>query len=501
MRILTRYILREVVTYALLGGVLFTFVLFMRYLLTLMELAIRGSASLGDVARVTAFLLPNLLTLTIPMAALIGILLGLSRLASDSEITAMRASGMGVRSFLGIVSIFVSLAWIVGLANTLYLAPRAAAALLQFEEQRKTAQASFEVQPRVFYEDFKNYVLFVQDVRPSQGESVWRHVFLADLTQMSTPHIVTADEATVISDGSQLLHLRMANGSRHDVSPANPNQYNISTFASSDLPIQTGQQEDAHVTRRDTPMQALSVPALWSLAHQAGKGRPYYIELNRRISFPTACFVLMLVGVPLGLSSKRGGKSTGFILTLFLVFLYYFISSVGIALATQGKVSPFFGVWGANLGFGAAGLLLVQQMSRGGVALSLIATLGQKLSTLLRRAKRRSSSTAFDGPVANGFVQRVRRILHSRFPLIIDEYVMRSFRGQLPAHRWLYHVFTLFLVFTFFELIGDIVRYPHATCDCRRIPAQPDSVHLLQRRSAVLSDRRADHVRRAQPQQ
>ena len=85
---------------------LFTFVLFMRYLLTLMELAVRGSASLGEVARVIGLLLPSLLTLTIPMAVLIGILLGLSRLASDSEITAMRACGMGVISFLRIISIF-----------------------------------------------------------------------------------------------------------------------------------------------------------------------------------------------------------------------------------------------------------------------------------------------------------------------------------------------------------------------------------------------------------
>ena len=59
----------------------------------------------------------------------------------------------------------------------------------------------------------------------------------------------------------------------------------------------------------------------------------------------------MLIGVPLGLSSKRGGKGTGFVLTLFLVFLYYFLSSVGIALATQGKLPPFFGVWGANIAF------------------------------------------------------------------------------------------------------------------------------------------------------
>ena len=80
--------------------------------------------------------------------------------------------------------------------------------------------------------------------------------------------------------------------------------------------------------------------------------RPYLIELNRRFAFPTACFVLMLVGVPLGLSSKRGGKGTGFVLTLFLVFLYYFLSTVGIALATQGKLAHrSWRSGGANIGF------------------------------------------------------------------------------------------------------------------------------------------------------
>src|ERR1700742_4055573 len=105
MRLLTRYILREVSSHAVLGGVLFTFVLFMRDLGKILELAVRNSASLADVLRIFAFLLPNFLTLTIPMAVLVGILLGLSRLASDSEITAMRASGMGVWRFVGIVAL------------------------------------------------------------------------------------------------------------------------------------------------------------------------------------------------------------------------------------------------------------------------------------------------------------------------------------------------------------------------------------------------------------
>ena len=176
MRIFTRYILREVVGYALLGGVLFTFILFMKYLLALMELAVHGAASFTDILRLIGYLLPQFLTLTIPMAVLIGVLLGLSRLAADSEITAMRASGMGVLSFVRIVSIVAVLAWGVGLVNSLYVAPRAATALIQYEAQGASGEAAIQVQPRVFYEDFKNYVLYVQDVLPGTGEIGRAHV-------------------------------------------------------------------------------------------------------------------------------------------------------------------------------------------------------------------------------------------------------------------------------------------------------------------------------------
>jgi len=93
MRIFTRYILREVTSYALLGGVLFTFVLFMNHINEILDLLVRG-ASFADVLRIFGDMLPNTLTVTIPTAILAGILLGLSRLAADSEVTAMRACGI-----------------------------------------------------------------------------------------------------------------------------------------------------------------------------------------------------------------------------------------------------------------------------------------------------------------------------------------------------------------------------------------------------------------------
>ena len=465
MRLLTRYILREVLSHAVLGGVLFTFVLFTSRLGKILEIVVRNSASLHDVARLIAYFLPEALIVTIPMAVLVGILLGLSRLAADSEITAMRAAGMGALDFVRIISIVSAGALVFGLFNSLYLAPRAASSLLQLENSLKFAQASFEVQPRVFNEDFKNLVLYVQDVRPGSGAALWRHVFLADLSSPASPRITTAAQALVTSAGPGNLHLLLRDGGQHQISPTDPNQYNISTFGKTDLPIQNGAQEDTHISRSDTPILALSLPELIRRAApndapdatpaQRKAARPYRIEFNKRFSYPFACLVLMLVGVPLGLSSKRGGKSTGFVLTILLVFVYYFLSSIGVAFATQGKLSPFLGVWGANLIFAFAGALLLYQMSRGGVALPLISTLGVALARLVSRF-RRGPENHREQPLTMQLPQRLRSLLHIHFPLILDDYVMREFASNFALVLGSFS--TIFIIFTFFELVGDIIR-------------------------------------------
>src|SRR5712672_3052865 len=145
MRILTRYILREVTAHALIGVAIFTFVLFTRDLGRILELVVRASAPLPSVAEIFFFTVPLALTYTIPMSVLVGILIGLSRLAADSEITAMRASGMGVWNFGRILAIFVAAVWLLALGNSVYVAPWSLASLGHLEEQLKGSQVSFEV--------------------------------------------------------------------------------------------------------------------------------------------------------------------------------------------------------------------------------------------------------------------------------------------------------------------------------------------------------------------
>ena len=152
--------------HAAIGVALFTFVIFMRDLGRLLEIVVRDSAPLPSVAQLFLLTLPVACTITIPMGLLVGILIGLSRLSADSEVTAMRASGMGVGMFVRAIAIFVLGAWILGMVNNIYVAPKSAVALNRLQDKLKSSQASFEIQPHVFYEEFKNVVLYVQDAVP-----------------------------------------------------------------------------------------------------------------------------------------------------------------------------------------------------------------------------------------------------------------------------------------------------------------------------------------------
>ena len=456
VRILTRYVLKEVFSHALIGVALFTFVIFMRDVGRILELVFRNSAPLPSIAELFFLTLPTALIYTLPMAVLVGILIGLSRMAADSEVTAMRASGIGSAAFVGMVSIFVVGAWLLALGNSVFLAPRSAAALQKLQESLKSSQVSFAVQPRVFYENFNNYVLYVQDVTSSSGgASIWNNVFLADMRNPLAPRVILAEKAIVVSENPETLRLHLINGSQHETSPRSPDQYNISTFKESDIPIQISAEPQKF---RDASPVELTTSAL--LARASGtsdksQSRWFLVEFHRRLALATACLVLALVGIPLGLSSKKGGKSTGFVLTIGLVFLYYLILVIGLGMARQGKVPPAMGVWMANAIFAIAGLVLLWRVDRSSLEVGSVAGLWRAVSARLVTPKPALEPVVYAERRSTPRVTRTP-VKTLRFPLILDNYILKSFVGYLGMI--LLSFIVLMLVFTFFELLGDIIR-------------------------------------------
>jgi len=454
MRILTRYILREVSSHAVIGAAIFTFVLFTRDLGRILELVVRASAPLPSVIEIFLYTLPLALTYTIPMSVLVGILIGLSRLAADSEITAMRASGMGVWNFGRVLAIFVVGAWGLASINGIYLAPWSQASLGRLEDQLKSSQASFEVQPRVFYEGFPKIVLYVQDVHTAQGAAVWKGVFLADITDPANPSITLAHEGVLVPEGQDRLHLHLVDGSTHETDPTQAGHYQISTFQQTDIPLDLTPSENK--ADEQVPVGIVSTGALRDYAKQVDpvSARWYLIEFHRRFALPTACLMLAMVGIPLGLSSKKSGKSGGFVLTIVLVFVYYFISLIGVSLARQGKVSPGFGAWLANLVFFAAALFLLWQAERRPLSLSAIRLAGKRdqlpVNGVTQERRHRRRDNAFERASTR------RRLLSASFPTLLDDYVLRDFFIYLGMILSAFLV--LLLVFTLFELLSDILR-------------------------------------------
>ncbi len=456
MRILTRYILREVISHALIGTAIFTFIIYTKELGQILELVVRNSAPLPSAIELFILVIPQALTITLPAGVLIGILIGLSRLAADSEITAMKASGIGVWHFLRVLSIFFFSAWLLAVGNSVYLAPRSQEALAHLQDQLKGSQVSFEIQPRVFYEGFPKLVLYVHDVKSAEGAAIWKGVFLADMSNPSAPRITLAEKGILVSEGRNTLHLHLVNGSAHELDPAKPDQYQISTFQETDLPILLPESATA---KDQQPASLSQVPTL-QLPQQARSrkspvvARWYWIELHRRLALPTACIVLALVGFPLGLSAKKGGKSAGFVLTIILVFAYYFVSLFGLSLARQGKVSPGLGVWLADVVFLFLGAFLLWRSERRPFEIAALKTSWASLKAKIQGGTLLLPST----PAENAFERAVtrKRVFSASFPMLLDDYVLRDY--VINFGLIVGSLVVLSLIFTVFELLGDILR-------------------------------------------
>lgn len=453
MRLIDRYICREVFSHALVGLAIFTFVFFVPQLVRLMEVVVRHGSSTSDVALLFLSTFPGVLTFTLPMAVLVGVMIGLGRMSADSELIALNAVGIGLRRLLVPVGVLAVGTGVLTLAMTVWLGPAALRTFRALQDRLVSSQASFQVQPRVFDERFPRLVLYVEDV--AAAGTRWRGVFAAESDGESGSRLTLAEEAIVIAQREQgKLQIHLSNGSIHEMSRSEPDRYSVTTFGESDWPVEL---RDVSVAR-SIPLTPQERSLGWLLAQDGPGWREARVELYRRFAFPAACLVFALLGVPLGAQPRRGGRAIGFLLTVVLVCGYYLVFITGTGLARQGALPPWAGLWAANLLAGLAGLVMLPRMERIG-EWDPIARLVSFVTSWRREPEPGGGATP-----AGGRLQTARReparIGRVRFPLLIDLYLLRRFLFYFGVV--LLGFIVLVETFTFFELLDDIAR--------RRVP-------------------------------
>jgi len=485
MRLLDKYVGREVISHAFLGFVVFTFVFFVRPLVQLMELVVRHAMSFPSMLLLFLCALTPSLIFTIPIAVLVGVLIGLGRLSADSEIVALHACGIGLRRLLAPIGAVALGCTAATLALTFWLSPAAVRTLTRLSSQALASQAPFEVRSRVFNE-LPHSVLYVQDAGATGTH--WRGVFLETSGGAEGATVTTAREATIVAGRERgEVELHMKDRTTHQYDPKHPDRYDLLNFAQSEIAVPTAKTS---ATPKSSSLSLAAKPVSALLGVQGPNRRDAQVELQNRMAFPAACLVFALLGIPIGVRPRRGGRAAGLIFTLVLVGGYYLLWVLGDHLAREGRVPPWAGIWMANIAAAIAGLIFLRRVESVRKPNRAIVWLDQLLGRMRRPRKGpeagaaantaganvsalANGSAGVDGFVAanglasgNGSAARAQPVAHLHrvtgagsavgFPLLVDFYLLAQFFYYFVV--LLAGFVLIFDAFTLFDLLGDISK-------------------------------------------
>ncbi|MBI4887160.1 MAG: LPS export ABC transporter permease LptF [Acidobacteria bacterium] len=364
MRILDRYVIREVLWPLAIGLLIFTFMLIIPYLIEYAESFISKGVPAAVVLRVMATLLPSSLALTVPMSLLLGLLVAFGRLSADREFVALQACGVSLLRLMRPVALLSVLAWAATSYILLVAVPDANQRFREITFGIVADRAEGEVRPRVFFEDFPDVVLYVREVSAAGGG--WSDVFMADSRPGQTPAVYLARRGRVVIDrGGRTVEMVLENGARHTADAAG--KYEVFRFDRLLLSL----NPDSVFPRAGPPLGAreMSIPQLRARASELEQQGIYphseLFEIQKKFSIPFACLVFGLIGLALGASNRRDGKLASFVIGLGVIFVYYVVLWFGQSLVRGHVMPPWLGAWSPNLVLGALGVLLFLRRDRG----------------------------------------------------------------------------------------------------------------------------------------
>jgi LPS export ABC transporter permease LptG/LPS export ABC transporter permease LptF len=414
LRIIDRYVIREVLLPFVIALLVFTFILIVPSMMQYAEQFIAKGVATTVVLRAMATLLPSSLALSIPSALLIALLIAFGRLSADREFVAMQACGVSVTRLLWPVGILS----IVGWASTSYVMiealPDANQAFRQIAFNVLAERAEGEVKPRIFFTEFPDLVIYVRDVPPEGG---WNDVFMADNTPGRPQAIYLVKHGRVVLDPKRrTVEMVLEDGTRH-VANAD-GTYQVVKFARQVVSV-----NPEVVFPRGGPTKGDPEMTIAELRQRAAQlerdgmsSHNQIMAIHRKFAIPVACLVFGVIGLALGATNRRDGKLGSFVFGLGVIFAYYIPLTLGPALAKGHLIPPWLAVWAPNIILSLVGAALFFWRSRAADQEFRLA-----VPTWLQRRSRKAparSTQASSTPVpANNFLSRLPH------PSILDRYV------------------------------------------------------------------------------
>jgi len=341
--IISTYLLRNILPYFAAAWLILTVIMFVQQAGRYSEIFF-GINIPADLAwQLTVALIPNVVAFTCPMAILVGTIIGLTKLQGDSELVAIRASGVGnLQIALPIMLLGILLSAFAFLVN-LEGVPFAAGLVRNVGLQTALKKLESPVEPGVFNRDLTGYTIYVRDGDVETGR--WRNIFIySEDGPNSSVRLITSKEGRIDTTGSA-SELVLENAIVTTL-PMTPGQgkYVSENLGNVRLAIRTSRSEILDkLTSAQLSMEELGIEQLSEYASTLQGRERVEAQLlqNRRILLSITPFIFCLLGTVIVLRLNRGGRNFGMALALAVLILYYVLAFLGEQMARTGSIGVF----------------------------------------------------------------------------------------------------------------------------------------------------------------
>ncbi len=346
--LLYSYLATEMLAPFFASFIIMNCIFFLVKLIPFLDIVLEFDIRFSDFIRSFSYLFPNMLVYSIPMASMMGIIIGFTRLNNDVEILALKACGLSLYNALPPV-ILVSLVFsIISAYVSINLIPAGEVAMKQLFYQLTKEKINQGIKEKEFTSALGDLVVYVEEVDATTNE--WRNVWVSDLRDQQTPTITMAQSGAMTADiETMIVTIDLFNGSLHRTAEE---QGQIVAFDNYrvNIPINLPASSITMVG-----IAAKSMNELQEVARIHGPdseiGRRHLIQYYKRLVLPVGCFIMSLMALPLGLQSGPGRRAAGIPLGLGVFILYYVLYTIGKTLAEDSNLPVAFAMWVPNFFF------------------------------------------------------------------------------------------------------------------------------------------------------
>ncbi len=365
MKILRNYILGEVLKAFGLTITVFTFVMLVGNMVKIVDMIINKGVNVFYVIKLFSFMIPYLLSYTIPMAMLTATLLVFGRFSGDNEITAMRASGVSLYNITAPVLILGLLLSLGSLYINDRLVPKSHFATRKTLRDIGIRRPAAYIEAGTFIKEFEDYIIFIYEIKKNKLKNIRIYQPRED---KPTRTIIAANGEFIPIPEKHMVKLKLTDGTSEEPIPNDPTNFYKLDFETyyMTLNLEPPKKTSKNIKKKSKDMTFQELKEEIKIVREQGivDVSPLLTRIHKKIASSFSPLAFILIGLPLAITTRRSEKSIGFGISLVILVVYWLILAAGNVLALKKMLSPWFAVWMPNIIFMITGSCMLHKMGK-----------------------------------------------------------------------------------------------------------------------------------------